>query len=124
MIEWIGFPLRKLFLLTAVFTTLPPLTYAESGKTPAEMLGLNLEELANIRVTVASKKSESQLDAPAIISVIQVEDARSEGMRTLKDVLTLVPNVLFETTSLGTTSIMIRGLSDSFNQKVLFLVDG
>ncbi|MEO5970700.1 MAG: TonB-dependent receptor, partial [Bdellovibrionia bacterium] len=38
--------------------------------------------------------------------------------------LALIPGVIIQDTTVGTTSIMIRGLSEQFNQKVLFLVEG
>jgi outer membrane receptor protein involved in Fe transport len=103
---------------------------AVSAQTPAtgqdsrQLDEMSLEELLTIDVSVASKKSESLSTTPAIVSSIRADDARAFGIRTLKEALALVPGVVIQDAPVGTTSIMIRGLSETFNQKVLFLLEG
>lgn len=58
-----------------------------------EMLELPIEELLDIRITTASKISESADVAPATVYVVTEEQIQRLGLRDLKDVLALVPGV-------------------------------
>jgi len=95
-----------------------------SSEAVEDMRDLSIEELLNYRVFVTSKREESLSNSPGIITSINMDDMRSFGVRTLKDALAHVPGVLVQDAPVGTSSIMIRGLSETFNQKVLFLLEG
>ena len=84
---------------------------------------MSLEELLNIKVSVASTEPERIIETPAIVSRYNAEDMAAMGLRTLKDLLSFIPGFVLQETRAGGTSIMIRGLVEGFNQKVLFLVD-
>ena len=88
-----------------------------------ELLDLSLTELGNITVTVASTHEETIQKTPAIVSRYEMDDMAKMGLRTLKDVLSFVPGVVLNDIKSGPTSIMIRGVYEAYNQKVLFLVD-
>ena len=53
----------------------------------SELLALDLESLLDIKVVTASKFSESQSDAPGIISVVTQDELRRFGGTTLRAVL-------------------------------------
>jgi outer membrane receptor protein involved in Fe transport len=89
-----------------------------------QMLGMELKDLADLKVTVASVKPESIIETPAIVSRYDMETMSSLGLRTLKDVLSFIPGVVLQDHMFGQTIVMMRGVYEGFNQKVLFLVDG
>ena len=89
-----------------------------------QLTEMSLEDLLNIDVSVASQKSELLSNTPAIVTSIKMDDMKSFGVRTLKDALAHIPGVIIQDSPVGSVSIMIRGLSETFNQKVLFLLEG
>ena len=70
-------------------------TLAAIAGTPSveEMLELPIEELLDIKITTASKLSESADVAPATVYVVTAEQIERLGLRDLKDVLAIVPGV-------------------------------
>jgi outer membrane receptor protein involved in Fe transport len=88
-----------------------------------DFLDLSLDELSNFSVTVASTKAETISATPAIVSRYSPAQLNKLGIRKLKDMLELVPGVVTSTILQGHQAIMIRGLAEAFNQKVLFLID-
>ena len=84
---------------------------------------LDFSELSNVQFTIASTRPESLNSTPAIVSRYKVSDMEHLGLRTLKDILAFIPGFTMQDTGLGGASIMIRGVAEVFNQKVLFLLD-
>jgi iron complex outermembrane receptor protein len=93
---------------------------------PAEqnLADVSLEDLSNIQVTSASKKSESLAHAPAAIFVLTGEDIRRGGFTTLPEALRTVPGLYVARTDSRIWQISTRGFSDLNNNKMLVLVDG
>jgi len=106
-----------------------------SGENPAtsgeeheakEAANLDLEQLANvdIKVTSASKKSESLLHAPAAIYVLTAEDIRRGGFSSIPDALRTVPGLYVAQEDSHSWIVAARGFSYAFNDKMLVLLDG
>lgn len=89
-----------------------------------ETMELSLEDLLNLEVITTSKKRESISESPSIISSINMEQMQSIGIHSLRDALSMLPGILINKSHPGQSQVMIRGLSETFNQKVLFLLDG
>jgi outer membrane receptor protein involved in Fe transport len=87
-----------------------------------DLLDLELEAL--LEVSVASARAEALRDTPVVVSRIDAAEARRYGLRSLAEWLSLLPGVLVQDTAIGTEAVMVRGLVEGFNQKVLFLLDG
>ena len=85
---------------------------------------LSLEELAHLQVAIASPKSERIIDTPAITSAYDIADMQNLGLNSLEDILNFVPGIVVQDSALGTKAIMIRGIVEAFNQKVLFMLNG
>ena len=76
-------------------------------------------------VSIATGRSQSLQAAPAVASVITAEQIRDTGARDLSDILRRVPGFyLGRTANLFEPVVAVRGFSSSFNQTVLFLLDG
>ncbi|CAM2011197.1 TonB-dependent receptor plug domain-containing protein [Acanthopleuribacter pedis] len=85
---------------------------------------LNLQDLLELDVSVAAVRAEHLISTPAVVSRINVADYRHMGFTHLVELLGMVPGLVPIHTEIGTNTLMVRGLSEFFNQKVLFLLDG
>ena len=94
--------------------------------TPVELRALDLESLLNVEVITASKFSESQSDAPGIISVVSQDELRRFGGTTLREVLERVPGLASSTAYFTDRSMVAaRGDQTKINGgHVLFLING
>ncbi|WP_075590489.1 TonB-dependent receptor plug domain-containing protein [Labilibacter marinus] len=90
-----------------------------------DLLTMNLDDLLNVRASIASKTEQSIEEAPSVVSVITHAEIKAMGARELADVLQLVPG--FEThKNVSVTNLTgVRGLKDPrFACKILLLLDG
>lgn len=102
----------------------PAVRAKEQPRNFEELLELDLEALLDVKVTVASARPEAVRNTPVVVSRLNAEEARRYGLRTLAEWLSLLPGVVVQETAIGTQAVMMRGLVEGFNQKVLFLLDG
>jgi len=135
-------------ILSALIFWVPHITYAqpteeslektESIKKNAIIKGVNktkvpdffelsLRELMdlsfNVSVSEATNKEESILKTPAIVSRYSAKDLQNMGLSSLKDFLSFVPGLILDQGAFGNGQIMVRGISENFGQKVLFMLD-
>lgn len=89
----------------------------------ADKLGVSVDDLLNMKVSVSSKKALSTRESPGIITVVTEEEIVNSGARDLVDVLRLVPGFEFGYDTQGATGIGVRGIW-SEEGKVLLLIDG
>ncbi len=95
-----------------------------AAQEPRSVFDMDIAELMTIRVSVASSRAEYSHEAPVIVSRIDAATARALGAQTLAEWLGLLPGVIVQSTAIGVDAVMMRGLVEGFNQKVLFLLDG
>jgi iron complex outermembrane recepter protein len=91
---------------------------------PPDLAGATLEDLMKIQITSASRKEQSAGDVPAAVFVVTQDDIRRSGMRTLPELLRLVPGVQVAQINSSNWAVSIRGFNDQFSNKLLVLVDG
>jgi len=91
----------------------------------ADMLDLSIEELLDLDVTTASKKTETLTDAPAFSHVITREQILRYGYRTVGEALSSVLG-FYPTTDLVYDYTGVRGFgrSGDSNTRLLVLFDG
>ncbi|EAT11156.1 TonB-dependent receptor [Bermanella marisrubri] len=122
--------LQKLTTHAAIgFVLLAAFQYVSAQPNPDNVMDsglfdLSLNQLADIRVSVASMDDERIVLTPAITTSYSIQDMRSLGFSNLEEVLSFVPGIMVQDSAIGTKAIMIRGVVEAFNQKVLFLLDG
>jgi iron complex outermembrane receptor protein len=85
---------------------------------------LSLEDLATIRVTSVSKRSELLAEAPASIFVITGNDIRRSSATTLPEALRLAPNLQVARVDARNYAVTARGFNSVFANKLLVLIDG
>lgn len=88
-----------------------------------ELGGLDIEQLANIKVSLAARVPVSISRTPAAVSVISEEDIRRDGARSIPEALRLAPGVDVAQIDSGRYAIGIRGFNDEFSDKLLVLED-
>jgi outer membrane receptor for ferrienterochelin and colicins len=67
---------------------------------------LSIEELINVKITVASKTEENVSDAPGVISVVTQDELKRFGGTTLADILKRVPSLLGTTVYMTDRSVI------------------
>ena len=108
-----------LVLAAAVLTASP--AAAQSGR-PSWMRGL--DDLMSLEVTSVSKKEQRLSDTSAAVYVVTREEIRRSGLRTVADLLRLVPGLHVAQIDGNKWAISSRGLGGRFAKHVLVMIDG
>ena len=85
---------------------------------------LSIEELTQLDITTASKRSEPLLQTPYAVSVIRGEDIRRAGSMNLAEALRLADGVAVARADNATWAISARGFNITTANKLLVLIDG
>lgn len=115
---------QLLFLLAPILFSSG--AFAQANLASADSIdieNISLEELMNMKITVASKTAMTQRESPAIVSVITDNDIKNIGARDMLDVLRLIPGFTFNQDVTGLVSWSLRGNWGN-EGKILLLVDG
>ncbi len=94
-----------------------------------DLSNLSIEQLAEIKVTSASKQAEPLSEAPASLYVIDHDQIVRSGALTIPEILRLAPNLQVYQQSPSKWVVTARGLNgypvaQSFSNKLLVLIDG
>ncbi len=89
-----------------------------------DLSSLDIDELARIKVTSASRRPEAITQAHAAITVVSREDIRRSGAATLPEALRLLPGLSVARVGTRDWAISSRGLNQQSSNKMLVLVDG
>jgi iron complex outermembrane receptor protein len=89
-----------------------------------KLLGLSLEQLGDVQVTATSRRATRLADTPASVYVIQGDDLRALGIRTLPEALRLAPNLNVAQINGAGYAVSARGLKTSLSNKLLVMIDG
>ena len=90
----------------------------------ADLADLDLEQLARVTVTSASRREQPLLHAPASIFVITAEDIRRSGATSLPEALRLAPNAHVVRGDASQYVVTTRGGIEGLANKMLVLIDG
>lgn len=115
----LGFLIFQFLLSTQIFGQ-----NEEEDEETRKLRSMNLEELLNTSVSVASQTPLSIREAPGMISVITRKEIENSGARDLMEVLSLhVPGFSFGQSEFGPIGLTLRGIW-TFEGKVQLLIDG
>ncbi len=111
------------FLLSLVGTSTSAQT---SSQLPAtDLFALSLEELREVRVSVASGIPERALDAASSVAVVTATEWNARGIRRSNDALAILPGVNVLPAWAGADAISIRGYTTELSaQGIATLIDG
>jgi len=108
-----------LFFLAALALAPPGSAQIES-----DLAEMSLEQLLQLEVTSVSRREQQLSRAPAAIYVITHEEIRRSGLRSLPELLRLVPGVHVGRIDAYTWAISARGFNGRISNKMLVLIDG
>jgi iron complex outermembrane recepter protein len=121
MKRWTG----PLVCLLAIWPGAPSVSAEVSpGREPAELGGLEFEDLMRIKVTSVSKREELLSTAPAAVHVLSGESIRRSGATSLPEALRYVPGVNVARLDAHTWAVSSRGFNEAFANKLLVMIDG
>lgn len=118
--------LAKSFMLSASIMAMIPLAHAEEA--PVMLASLNemtLEQLLQVEVISASRFSQSTLEAPASVTVIDQNELRKHGYRNLAEALETAPGI-YTSYDRNYTYVGVRGFNrpGDYGTRILVLTDG
>ncbi|SDW15487.1 iron complex outermembrane recepter protein [Marinobacter mobilis] len=90
-----------------------------------ELTALSLEELMNLRVSIATGTPKPLAQAPSVASVITAAELEAMGVQDIDEALELVPGLHVSHGSFAYSSrYFIRGIVSTYNPHTLVLVNG
>ena len=102
-----------------------PTSTPSTNQTQNENLSsMSIEQLMQLNVTSASKRSEPLDHLAAAIFVITQEDIQRSGATNIPDLLRMVPGVDVAQITANSWAISIRGLNALYSNELLVMLDG
>ncbi len=114
--------LRLLHLIVGILFLISCPTSEVSAN--SDFTDLSLEQLMQIKVTSAAKKTQPLAQAATAIFVINSEDIRRSGVTSIPEALRMAPGVQVAHIDQNKWAVSIRGFSRLFSDKLLVLIDG
>lgn len=100
---------------------------ASGGPSQGSLFELGLDDLLDMKVVTAASGFEQSLeDAPASVTILDAEEWQAMGATELFEALQHVPglHITKMQTAVSNNRPMVRGLSGTFGQQILLLIDG
>ncbi len=85
------------------------------GQEDSQIYELSLEELMNLEIFSASKKSENSFDAPLSSSVITGDEIMKSGANSIAEALRLAPGIIVREKVNGNYDVHLRGFDNTPN---------
>ncbi|WP_300454404.1 TonB-dependent receptor [Accumulibacter sp.] len=97
---------------------------AAASATSPELVDMSLEDLLNVEITGAARKSQHLNDVAAAVFVISREDIERSGATSIPEALRLAPGVAVARLANNRWAVSVRGFNSRFSNKLLVLMDG
>lgn len=91
---------------------------------PRDLAMTSLEELMQIDITSAGRKEQRADSVAAAVFVLTRDDIRRSGLRTVPELLRLVPGVQVAQVNSSRFAVSVRGFNNLYANKLLVLIDG
>lgn len=114
-------PLRLLPFTLTLFLSNSPLYAAQLEMD--DLLNMDIRQLMDIPVTLASGSENQQFTSPAASYVITQEDIQRSGLRSIPELLRLVPGFHVSKIDSGKWAISSRGTPGQFSGSMLVMMD-
>ena len=109
---------------TVALLLLYPVPAAHAQGTARDLTRSSIEDLMNVQVTSASRKEERAGNVAAAVYVITQDEIRRSGLRSVPELLRLVPGVQVARLDATKWAVSVRGFNDLYSNKLLVLIDG
>lgn len=110
--------------LLIILMLMAPLGTADAYRLPVDLTELSIEALANVEVSLASRKPQKLSGSAAAIFVITQDDIRRSGVTSIPEALRMVPGLEVARINSNEWAITSRGFNGIFANKLLVLMDG
>lgn len=100
------------------------LTATAADRNLSVLKSMSLEELANLQVSIVSKRPERLADSAAAVYVLTADDIRRSGYTSIPELLRLVPGFNVARIDTAEWAISSRGFNGRFANKLLVMIDG
>ncbi|RMG51670.1 MAG: hypothetical protein D6717_12650 [Gammaproteobacteria bacterium] len=97
---------------------------AASGDELQQLMTMSLDQLVDVRVSLASRTEERAFAAPSAVYVITSEDIRRSGVRRLPELLRMVPGMHTGKLDASHWSVSSRNTQSRFSSTMLVMIDG
>jgi outer membrane receptor for ferrienterochelin and colicins len=112
-------------IVACILLAAPPELAAQVSGNDDDQAFAELLTLLKTKVTSATKTSGlTAAEAPGVVRVFTRQDIRQSGLRTLRELLNLVPGIQVQEYRAGHQVAWVRGVQSRYNNKVLWLLDG
>jgi iron complex outermembrane recepter protein len=103
---------KHFFRISALLSLISGVVTQASAQKEADLYSFSLEQLMDVKIESASKKSESVFDAPVSSYVISREEIKKSGVTSIPEALRLCPGVIVREMTNGNYDVHIRGLDN------------
>ena len=117
-------PVTCHFITLTLYLGLLCLAAGTAAVEPPQLTDLSLEDLMDMEVVSAAKKTQKLSQASAAVYVITAEDIRRSGATSIAEALRLAPGVNVARITSNQWAISIRGFNSLYSNKLLVLIDG
>lgn len=120
----------RTILLTVILAALlvfsfSGIAFTQEREKRKEVEDKELVELLGMTVEAASKREESLMNAPAIVSILTSNDIKELGVHSVSEAINYMPGIhMFLTYPRDFSIFAIRGNYSNYNTKILFLING
>jgi iron complex outermembrane recepter protein len=105
--------MKKRFYSIILLASIGSAAWAQTdSQNSANLMDMSLEDLMNVKVVSASKKSENLFDAPLSASVLTRDEIQKAGATSIMEALRLMPGLIVRQSTNGNYDIHIRGLDN------------
>jgi iron complex outermembrane receptor protein len=114
-------------LRRAIVATMAGLCLARpvaAQQAPPDLATASIEDLMNLQVVSAGRRSQRAMDVPAAVHVITADEIRRSGLTSVPELLRLAPGVQVARIDASKWAIAIRGFNKRWSDKLLVLIDG
>ncbi len=116
-------PLLSVLMRSLCMAGMLTLSAAASTESP-ELDDMSLEDLLNVEITGAARKSQHLNDVAAAVFVISREDIERSGATSIPEALRLAPGVAVARLANNRWAVSVRGFNSRFSNKLLVMMDG
>jgi iron complex outermembrane recepter protein len=109
-------------IVVVLAVALVPAVAGAQDASPDWMRGL--DELMAMQVTTVARKEQRLVDTAAAVYVLTKEEIRRSGLRTVPDLLRLVPGLHVAQQDGNKWAVSARGMNGRFANKLLVMIDG
>ncbi len=109
-----------LILFALVYLPIHAQTVNADDYTSEQLMAMDLDELMNLTITIASKKSENSFDSPLSSTVITSDEIQKSGATSIAEIFRLVPGFIVREETNGVYDLQIRGNDNIPSGELLF----